>query len=122
MTLEHQTRMTNLMIRTAWDARVGLNKGKLDSEASERIDGDVEAMVIYMLFADETHIYDPIQGVSSFTRTFPQRGPRDRQGRSLRDFDLQTRMFKYPLSYVIYSPSFEALPDSVDRKSTRLNS
>src|ERR1022692_2347654 len=47
MTLEHQTRMTNLMIRTAWDARVALNKGKLDSEGSERIDGDVETMVAY---------------------------------------------------------------------------
>jgi hypothetical protein len=108
MTLEHQTRMTNLMIRTAWDARVGQN-----------IDGDVEAMVAYMLFADETHIHDPVQGVSSFTKTFPERGPRDRQGRSLRDFDLQTRMFKYPLSYMIYSETFDAMPDVVREKVYR---
>ncbi len=126
MTLEHQTRMTNLMIRTAWDARVALSKGALDTEASQRgalledrIGGDVEAMVAYMLFADETKIYDPIQGVSSFTATFPQRGPRDRRGRSLRDFDLQTRMFKYPLSYMIYSETFDAMPDVVRERVYR---
>jgi len=119
MTLEHQTRMTNLMIRSAWDARVALYKGKLDSEGSERIDGDVGAMVAYMLFADETHIYEPIEGVSSFTTTFPARGPRDRQGRSLRDFDLKTRMFKYPLSYMIYSETFDAMPDVVRERVYR---
>jgi len=121
MTLEHQTRVTNLMIRTAWDARVAIYKGKgtLDSEGSERIDGDVEAIVKYMLFADETRIYEPIQGVSSFTRTFPERGPRDRQGRSLRDFDLQTRIFKYPLSYMIYSETFDAMPDVVRERVYR---
>ena len=121
MTLEHQTRMTNLMIRTAWDARVALYKGKgtLDSEGSERIDGDVEAMVRYMLFADEARIYEPIQGVSSFTKTFPERGPRDKQGRSLRDFDLQTRLFKYPLSYMIYSETFDAMPEVVRERVCR---
>jgi hypothetical protein len=28
----------------------------------------------------------------------------------LRQFDLQTRIFKYPCSYLIYSESFDALP------------
>ena len=119
MTLEHQTRMTNLMIRTAWDARVAGYKKDLDKEGSARIDGDVDTLVAYMLFADETRIYDPIQGVSSFTTTFPQRGPRDRQGRSLRDFDLKTRMFKYPLSYMIYSETFDAMPDIVRERVYR---
>lgn len=70
-------------------------------------------------FADETHIYGPIQGVSSFTTTFPQRGPRDRPGRSLRDFDVQTRMFRYPLSYMIYSETFDAMPDVVRERVYR---
>ena len=42
-----------------------------------------------------------------------KRGPRDRQGRSLRDLDLETRLFKYPCSYLVYSPSFAALPEEV---------
>jgi hypothetical protein len=65
----------------------------------------------YMLFADEARMREPMTGVSTFTKTFPERGPRDKQGRSLRDFDLQTRLFRYPLSYMIYDPLFDALPD-----------
>src|SRR6185437_1574749 len=49
----------------------------------------------------------------------PQRGPRDHQGRSLRDFDLHTRMFKYPLSYMIYSETFDAMPDVVRERVYR---
>jgi hypothetical protein len=67
-------------------------------------------MVDYMLFVDEAPIRDPIKGVSSFAMTFSQRGPRDTRGRSLRDFDLQKRLFRYPLSYMIYSDIFEAMP------------
>ncbi len=33
------------------------------------------------------------------------------RGARLRDFDLKTRLFRYPLSYMIYSAAFDALPD-----------
>ncbi len=33
-----------------------------------------------------------------------------RKGASLRDLDLQTRLFKYPCSYLIYSDGFTQLP------------
>jgi hypothetical protein len=103
MTFEHQTQMTNFITRLGWKAQI--------SEGS--IDSDLEALVRYMLFTDEAPLREPIEGVSSFTKTFPERGPRDVQGRSLRDFDLQTRLFRYPLSYMIYSRAFDALPDPV---------
>jgi hypothetical protein len=111
MTLEHQTRMSNLMTRVGWDTRIAQAGGALNDAAKERLDGEIEEMVHYMLFTDERLINDPIEGVSTFTKTFPQRGPRDHQGRSLRDFDLQKRMFRYPLSYMIYSKAFDAMPD-----------
>ena len=119
MTLEHQTRMTNLMTRIGWDTRIAQHDGKFDQE---KLNGAVEEMVTYMLFADERQIREPITGVSTFTKTFPERGPRDKQGRSLRDFDLKTRMFKYPLSYMIYSAAFDGMPDAVrDRVYQRLH-
>jgi len=62
------------------------------------------------LFTDELVLEDQIRGVSSFQTDFTQAGPRDRQGRSLRDFDLEHRLFKYPCSFLIYSESFDALP------------
>ena len=60
-----------------------------------------------------------VVGVSTFTKTFAARGPRDHQGRSLRDFDLQKRMFRYPLSYMIYSEAFDAMPDQVRERVYR---
>jgi hypothetical protein len=78
-------------------------------------------MVGYMLFVDEAPMNGPIKGVSTFTKTFPARGPADKQGRSLRDFDLQKRLFKYPLSYMIYNKAFDSMPEwALDRVYRRL--
>lgn len=110
MTLEHQTRMTNLLTRLAWETRIAIADGKLQEE-HDRLDFVANEVVAYMLFADEAKMPDPMTGVSTFTKTFPERGPRDQKGRSLRDFDLKTRLFRYPLSYMIYDPVFDALPD-----------
>jgi len=102
MTFEHQTQMMNFLTRLNWESRMGRVE-----------DADIEATVAYMLFIDEAPLVEPIEGVSTFTKTFPERGPRDKRGRSFRDFDLQTRLFRYPLSYVIYTPVFDGLPDAV---------
>ena len=75
----------------------------------------VEKLVRYLLFVEEVQLTAPMEGTSSFAADFPQLGPRDSQGRSLRDFDLQTHLFKYPCSYLIYSASFNALPPEVQK-------
>jgi hypothetical protein len=110
MTLEHQTRMTNLIVRIGWDTRIAMAEGKLE-ESRAKLDLAIDDMVGYMLFTDEAPMQGPIKGVSTFSTTFPERGPRDKQGRSLRDFDLQKRLFKYPLSYMIYTKAFDSMPD-----------
>jgi hypothetical protein len=115
MTLEHQTRMDNLMTRIGWDARIALGEGKgvLDQAARDRVNSEIEEMLGYMLFVDEEPLKEPVKGVSTFTKTFSERGPRDSKGRSLRDFDLQKRLFRYPLSYLIYSTAFDGMPEVV---------
>lgn len=115
MTLEHQTRMTNLMTRVGWDARIALREGKgtLDEAANQKVNPEIDEMVGYMLFVDEEPLKQPVAGVSTFTKTFAARGPRDAKGRSLRDFDLQKRLFRYPLSYMIYSRAFDGMPEIV---------
>ncbi|MHB1206612.1 MAG: hypothetical protein ACYCZX_13665, partial [Rhodospirillaceae bacterium] len=45
-----------------------------------------------------------------YIRTFSAQGPRDRKGRSLYQLDLKQRLLRYPCSYMIYSPAFDALP------------
>ena len=115
MTLEHQARMTNLITAVSQQFRRALNMGTLESTKNS-LDRAVEQMVEYMLFVDEAALHDPVKGVSTFTTTFPQRGPRDTQGRSLRDFDLHQRLFRYPLSYMIYSPIFDAMPHAAKQR------
>ena len=123
LTLEHQTRMTNLITRVGYETRLalhaqaGMNQARnepastMSDSTRHRIDVAVEEMAAYMLFQDETPLGAKVKGVSTFSQTFPARGPRDRQGRSLRDFDLDKRMFRFPLSYLIYSEAFDAMPE-----------
>ena len=113
MTLEHQTQMTNLFTRAGWESRIAEHDDLLDETEAAARRRSVEEIVRYMLFADEAPLRNPIQGISTFTETFPTRGPRDRRGRSLRDLDLRTRLFRYPLSYMVYSDLFDGLPDPV---------
>lgn len=134
LVLEHQTHMTNLITRVGWEARMalhyqsGINKAfnqpdtAMSDSTNRRIDSAIEEMLQYMLFVDEDPIVEPITGVSTYQKTFPQRGPRDRKGRSLRDFDLKKRIFKYPLSYMIYTEAFDGMPAIVlDRTYRRLH-
>ena len=65
------------------------------------------------MLTDEAKLTSPIHGISSFSKTFSTAGPRDRHGRSLRELDLNTRLFKYRCSYMIYSPAVDALASEV---------
>jgi hypothetical protein len=105
--------MINFMTRVNWEARMVEHDGKAAEVTRMQLNADLENLVSYMTFADEVPLKDPIEGVSTFTKTFPQRGPRDGKGRSLREFDLQKRLFRYRLSYMIYSAQFDALPPEI---------
>ena len=125
MVLEHQVGMLNRLARAGMETRMALhyeremNKalGRPADERSDsarsRIRSVGEAVVQYMLFRDEARLTDRIEGTSSFAADFAARGPRDSKGRSLRDFDLKTRLFRYPCSYLIYSRAFDSLPGEV---------
>src|SRR5262249_30428511 len=99
----------NLIAGVSQQFRRAWNNGTIESSKAS-LNRALDQMVDYMLFVDEAPLRDPVKGVSTFWQTFPLRGPRDNQGRSLRDFDLQKRLFRYPLSYMIYSDLFEAMP------------
>ena len=75
-----------------------------------------ESFVKYLLFAEEAPLKAEIKGSPEFVQQFASEGPRDHRGRSLREFDLKTRLFKYPCSYLIYSDAFEALPREMKEK------
>jgi hypothetical protein len=92
MVLEHQTRMGNLITRAISDDTV------------------IDDLVDYLFFVDEVSIPNAIIGTSGYTQKFSTLGPYDHNGRSLRQLDLTTRLFRYPCSYMIYSAAFRELP------------
>ena len=113
MTLEHQATMINLLTRVGWAARIAeyaAPGASAPRPRPEALDEAIHELVDYMLFVDEAPLPAGTKGSSNFAATFAARGPRDPKGRSLRDFDLQSRLFRYPCSYMVYSPAFDALP------------
>jgi hypothetical protein len=79
----------------------------------QRPENSEEQLLRYLLFVDEPALPNPLLGDSSFESTFAKQGPRDSRGRSLRELDLETRLFKYRCSFLIYSPAFDSLPREV---------
>jgi hypothetical protein len=113
LVLNHQTEMTNLLTRVAWEARIAEHERSRTpgSEAvPARLREEVGVLVDYMLFVDEAPLPSPVRGSSGFAEHFTARGPRDRRGRSLRELDLTRRLLRYPCSYMIYTEAFDALP------------
>ncbi|MDQ8163855.1 MAG: hypothetical protein P3C10_14860 [Gemmatimonadota bacterium] len=98
----HQSRLA-----TGRDTTAGVQPG---GGPAARLRRDVERLVRAMLFVGEAPFDGPVRGTTTFAADFPQAGPRDARGRSLRDLDLTRRLFTYPLSFLIYSDSFDALP------------
>lgn len=108
LVIEHQVHVQNLITRVNWDTRTALKRA--ESLPSQEIERLAEPLVRAFLLRDEAPLRGPIAGTSGFAAEFARRGPRDAKGRSLRDLDLERRLFRYPVSYLIYSESFDALP------------
>jgi hypothetical protein len=107
LVLQHQADVQNLLTRLSYDARTAEDKRE------EPLEETVERLLRMMLFVDAVEYTAPISGDPKFVEQFGRRAVRDGQGRSLRDFDLTRRLFRYPLSYVIHSQAFDALPAQV---------
>lgn len=122
LVLEHQTDAYNFLTLANFEARYALHvqekqlaepsaaADEIRKTTESRIEKAGDALVRYLLFSGEAKLTGPIEGTSDYAKEFAARGPRDSQGRSLRDFDLEKRIFKYPCSYLIYSDAFNALP------------
>jgi hypothetical protein len=122
LVLEHQAEMLNLLTRANLQTRIALyDEASINKALSRpvdyrsetttsRIKSAGEPLVKYMLFSGEAKLTEPIRGSSKFTEEFVQKGPRDKQGRTLHTLDLKDRLFTYPCSYLIYSTAFDALP------------
>jgi hypothetical protein len=108
LVLAHETTILNLITRLGWEARV--NEAAPTADAASRVKEAAAELADSLLMLDETPLAGQVKGSSGFAEWFIAQGPRDKQGRSLRELDLRTRLFKYPLSFLIYSEPFDGLP------------
>ena len=115
LVLRHQLELQNLLTRLAWEAERGPAGGDPARQAS-RVRSALEAFADALVFERAASLPAPIEGASGFSEHFEALGPSDPQGRSLRQLDLGSRLFRFPLSYTIYSPALDALPR--DTRST----
>jgi hypothetical protein len=122
MVLEHQADAQNYITQAAFSTRqalyyqralnreLGNPLDEIRDSTRSRIKSACEPLVEYLLFCRETPLTHKITGTGEFASEFSNCGPHDSRGRNLREFDLTRRIFKYPCSYLVYSPSFAALP------------
>lgn len=128
MVLAHQTSVHNTITRVREAAVRALREDSVVSRynkdttfaqtkivTSPRLRKAIDDLVRELLFIGAAPFDGAMKGTTSFVQDFERIGPRDGKGRSLRDFDLRTRLFKYPLSFLVYSEGFAALPEVARR-------
>jgi hypothetical protein len=101
----------NAITRLNYDSRMLLDKNPQAGAAE--LDPLVRPLLDSLFMAHEAPLTDKVEGTSGFREYFEQQGPRDAESRSLRELDLESRTFRLPLSYLIYSDAIKALPDPV---------
>ena len=129
LVLEHQCEMQNVLSRAANYTRLAIHRQKMLREElgeppTDELVGSsltvaksqVEKILKQLLFSEEIMLPDAgIQGRDVFQSAFQSNARRDPEGRSLKDFQLKHRLFKYRCSYMIYSTAFEDLPSILKR-------
>src|ERR1041385_1787099 len=90
--------MQNLITRANYEARFALDEMQTERSAAhappsgpsawpqQRIALAGETLLEYMLFRNEAALAGPVRGTSAFATEFARGGPRDSQGRCLRQF------------------------------------
>jgi hypothetical protein len=122
LVLAHQVEAHNALTHAGIEAQLALRDGaaiaqalgepgtSLSDATRARLRGLAEPLLRALLFATEAPLDAPVAGSSSFAKEWAARGPRDRKGRSLRDLDLRRRLLRHPLSPLVHTEAFDALP------------
>lgn len=101
LVLHHQAQGYNLLLRAGQSARLGRSVDVMDE------------LVRCLMLVDSPAFPRPITGSSEFVKCYAANGPRDEQGRSLRDLALQSRVFRWHASPLLLTRTFQRLPDEV---------
>jgi hypothetical protein len=125
MVLEHQVEVHNRL--TA--AMIAVRRGEYRRESMRRelgidiaadpagsyqsvLEAQTRLVTDAIFFRGEAALPDGgIEGAPAFKTAFKANAKRDEAGRSLKDFHLLDRLFKYRCSYLVYTPGFTRMPE-----------
>jgi hypothetical protein len=124
MTMEHQVAMHSRIVEASYDMRTAISRQaslrkELDEPPTEELVGSTmvvaeshcEKVLKCLLFCGEAAMPDGgVDGGPAFQDAFRANRRDSKAGKSLKDFQLLNRLFKYRCSYLIYSRSWDALP------------
>jgi hypothetical protein len=122
LVLEHQVTVHNEIIHANYKSRLVLDQqqpgddpdtldwSQLSPKLQKRFDLMLRSLVDALVMANAAPLPRKVVPSNSFVTAFEARGPSDGHGRSLRQLELESRVFRYPLSFLIYSEGFDALP------------
>lgn len=120
MVIEHQVRMMNLITRLNFETRLAeshqslmtrlLGETSPETRASteRRIRQFGDELVRYAFFLDEAPLTASVRGTSGFAERFSKPG-------TLRELDLDSRLFRHRLSYMVLTSAFDELPPTAHR-------
>jgi hypothetical protein len=115
---EHQVGGVNRMVRAQYRIRAlrHVGGGVLGKEASAEVDADVREVVRYLLFADEVPLTaGALLSEGDFARAFVV-GRKAVGGRSLKDLELRTRLFRHRCSFLVHTPLFAGLDPELRKR------
>jgi hypothetical protein len=129
MVLEHQTHAHNALAWAAGRTKLVLHRDRalpqstaaeagaaapeLSDSARSQLKAIADDLLAVLLLRDMPPLPAPVRGSSDFAGAYLAAGRRDRAGRSLRELELHTRLFRWPVSPMIASPSFRHLPSEL---------
>jgi hypothetical protein len=118
--MQHQIQVQNDITELNWDLLTDTGaawpelEARLETMPAEEVDSLIfehgEPLIETLVMAFDVELTAPVAGTSGFAERFEARGARDPAGRSLRDLDLEQHVFRYPLSYLVHSAAFDAMP------------
>lgn len=116
--LEHQAGFVNRVVEASYRARTALHlsNGQLTSAQATELDEQAKVVTRYLLFADEAPLPSGVEGDAAYQADFLRTRRATAGGASLKDFDLQTRLFKHRCSYMIYGPVFVGLTSELKQR------
>lgn len=112
--LEHQSGFMNMALEASYRTRAYqyIGKGEIKPEHAEVLHDLADELVRYLLFADEAEFPEGgIQVDAQYREDFLADRREASNGLSLKDLDLESRLFKHRCSYLIYSDVFQANSD-----------